>query len=56
VPIIEGAAGLLDGASVGIVVEIHDDVSEEQISRLLPGHDLERIDNLHRLLRPGTRA
>jgi FkbM family methyltransferase len=56
VPIIEGAAGLLDGAPVGIVVEIHDDVSEERISRLLPGHDLERIDDLHRLLRPGTRA
>lgn len=56
VPIIEGAAGLLAGAPVRIVVEIHDDVSEEQIRQLLPGHDLERIDDLHRLLRPGTRA
>ena len=56
VPIIEGAAGLLDSAPVSIVVEIHDDVSEERLRLLLPGHDLERIDDLHRLLRPGTRA
>jgi FkbM family methyltransferase len=56
VRIIEGAAGLLDGAPVSIVVEIHDDVSEEQIRQLLPAHDFERIDDLHRLLRPGTRA
>jgi hypothetical protein len=56
VPIIEGAVGLLDGAPVSIVVEIHDDVSEERIRQLFPGHELERIDDLHRLLRPGTRA
>jgi FkbM family methyltransferase len=56
VPIIEGAAGLLDRAPVSIVVEIHDDVSEERIRQLLPGHDLERIDELHRLLRPAARA
>jgi FkbM family methyltransferase len=55
-PIIESGAGLLDGAPVSIVVEIHDDASEEQIRRLLPGHDHERIDDLHRLLRPGTAA
>ena len=56
VPIVEGSAGLLDGAPVSIVVEIHDDFSEERIRQLLPGHELERIDDLHRLLRPGTRA
>jgi FkbM family methyltransferase len=56
VRIIEGAAGLLDGAPVSIIFEIHDDVSEERIRQLLPGHDLERIDDLHRLLRPGTGA
>jgi hypothetical protein len=41
---------------LSIVVEIHDDVSEERIRQLFPGHELERIDDLHRLLRPGARA
>ena len=48
----------LDIVTLGMVygVEIHDDVSEERIRQLLPGHELERIDDVHRLLRPGTRA